>query len=606
MPLGHLLYLRDMRDIAKIIKYSWKLWRYYVTIAILVIVVALLGLASPFLVKMIVDGLVANSAGGSYDISYFLIIVAIILLSDVTATFISNVNGYLGDMMSVKLNTLLSQRYYDHLMQLPIEYYDNEITGKITARLDRTIGTISTLMQTMANNFAQFFLTTLITLIFISYYSWPVALLLIIIFPTYIYITQLSSKHWQAAQEGINQDLDVANGRFIESVSQIRVVKSFVTDAMESAFYRGKRRKIEDQTKGQSVTWHKYDVARRLVLNVVFALIYGYITWQAYTKAITLGEFTLLLQLVTQAQMPLFGSSFIVDALQRAKAGSKDYFGVMGLAPSISDESGAKPLKVRNGEVSYQAINFGYQGGKQVLRDVSFDIKPGQKVALVGESGEGKSTIANLMLRFYELDGGKVLIDGKDVTQVTQASLRKNIGVVFQEPALFSGTVGENIAYGSGKVSQAKLEAAAKAANALDFIKKLDKGFDTQIGERGVKLSGGQKQRIAIARAILKDAPILILDEATSSLDSKAEREVQTALERLMHGRTTMIIAHRLSTIANVDVVIGIQGGKIIEMGSPAELAKGDGIYAELLKLQSGTPSKQTKAKLKQFEIVSG
>ncbi len=593
-----------MRDIIKIIRYSWKLWRYYLSIAFLVIVVALLGLASPFLVKMIVDGLVANSSGGNYQVGYFIVIVALILLSDVAGTIISNINGHLGDMMSVKLNTLLSQRYYDHLMSLPIEYYDNEITGKITARLERTIGTISTLMQTMANNFAQFFLTTLITLVFISIYSWPVALLLIVIFPTYIYITQLSSRRWQHAQEGINQDLDVANGRFVESVGQIRVVKSFVTEAMESAFFRGKRRSIEDQTKGQSIVWHKYDVARRLVLNVVFALIYCFITWQAFKGEITLGEFTLLLQLVTQAQMPLFGSSFIVDALQRAKAGSKDYFGVMALEPSISDQADAKPLKVSRGKVSYQAISFGYSQGKQVLNDISFDIEPGQKIALVGESGEGKSTIANIMLRFYELDGGRILIDDKDISQVTQTSLRKNIGVVFQEPALFSGTIAENITYGSGKVSRQKLEAAAKAANALGFIKKLEHGFDTQIGERGVKLSGGQKQRIAIARAILKDAPILILDEATSSLDSKAEREVQTALERLMQGRTTMIIAHRLSTIANVDAVVGIRGGKIVEMGSPAQLAKGNGIYAELLRLQSGAATKATKAKLKQFEIV--
>lgn len=594
-----------MRDIIKIIRYSLKLWRYYLSIALLVIVVALLGLASPFLVKMIVDGLVANSSGGNYEIGYFLVIVALILLSDVAGTFISNVNGHLGDMMSVKLNTLLSQRYYDHLMSLPIEYYDNEITGKITARLDRTIGTISTLMQTMANNFAQFFLTTLITLVFISIYSWPVALLLIIIFPTYIYITQLSSRRWQQAQEGLNQDLDIANGRFVESVGQIRVVKSFVTEAMESAFFRNKRRKIEDQTKGQSVVWHRYDVARRLVLNIVFALIYCYITWQAFKGEITLGEFTLLLQLVTQAQMPLFGSSFIVDALQRAKAGSKDYFNVMALAPSISDTAGSKPLKVRVGKVSYQAISFGYSQGKQVLNNVSFDIAPGQKVALVGESGEGKSTIANLMLRFYALDGGMISIDDQDISKVSQTSLRKNIGVVFQEPALFSGTVAENITYGSGKVSRQRLEAAAKAANALSFIKKLEHGFDTQIGERGVKLSGGQKQRIAIARAILKDAPILILDEATSSLDSKAEREVQAALERLMKGRTTMIIAHRLSTIANVDIVIGIRGGKIIEMGPPADLARGNGIYAELLSLQSAAATKATKAKLKQFEIVT-
>ncbi len=593
-----------MKEILRIIRYSWKLWRYYLGIALLVIIVSLLALATPFLVKAIVDALVANTGGATYGAAYFAAIIGLIFVTNLATTLLSNVNGYLGDMMSVKLNTLLSQRYYDHLLSLPIEYYDNEMAGKITARLERSIGTVSTLMQTLANNFAQFFLTTFITLVLISYYSWPVALLLIVIFPTYIYITQLSSRDWQKRQEGINLDLDSANGRFVESIGQIRVVKSFATEAIESAFFRGKRKSIEQQTQGQSVRWHNYDVARRIVLNIVFALIYGFITWQAFRKSITLGEFTLLLQLVNQAQMPLFGSSFIVDAIQRAKAGSKDYFAVMQTEPSIGDEKGAKSLKLRQAAISYNDVFFGYKGGKQVLKNVSFEVLPGQKVALVGESGEGKSTIANLMLRFYELDGGSIAIDGKNIAKVTQVSLRKNIAVVFQEPALFSGTVAENIAYGSGKVSQQQLEKAAKAANALGFINKLEKGFDTQIGERGVRLSGGQKQRIAIARAILKDAPILILDEATSSLDSKAEREVQSALERLMKGRTTLIIAHRLSTIANVDVVIGLKGGEIAEIGSPAELAKGNGIYAELLSLQSDTPSKQTKAKLKQFEII--
>jgi len=593
-----------MKEILRIIRYSWKLWRYYLGIALLVIIVSLLALATPFLVKAIVDALVANAGGAGYSAAYFAAIIGLIFVTNLATTLLSNINGYLGDMMSVKLNTLLSQRYYDHLLSLPIEYYDNEMAGKITARLERSIGTVSTLMQTLANNFAQFFLTTFITLVLISYYSWPVALLLIVIFPTYIYITQLSSRDWQMRQEGINLDLDSANGRFVESIGQIRVVKSFATEAIESAFFRGKRKSIEQQTHGQSVRWHNYDVARRIVLNIVFALIYGFITWQAFRKSITLGEFTLLLQLVNQAQMPLFGSSFIVDAIQRAKAGSKDYFAVMQTEPSIGDEKDAKPLKLRQAAISYNDVSFGYKGGKQVLKNVSFEVLPGQKVALVGESGEGKSTIANLMLRFYELDGGSIAIDGKNIAKVTQVSLRKNIAVVFQEPALFSGTVAENIAYGSGKVSQQQLEKAAKAANALGFINKLEKGFDTQIGERGVRLSGGQKQRIAIARAILKDAPILILDEATSSLDSKAEREVQSALERLMKGRTTLIIAHRLSTIANVDVVIGLKGGEIAEIGSPAKLAKANGIYAELLSLQSGTPSKQTKAKLKQFEIV--
>jgi ATP-binding cassette subfamily B protein len=276
----------------------------------------------------------------------------------------------------------------------------------------------------------------------------------------------------------------------------------------------------------------------------------------------------------------------------------------MNTGADIKDQEGAKKIKVKDGKVEYNSVDFYYNKGSNVLKDISFIIEPGQKLALVGESGEGKSTIANLLLRFYEAQSGTILIDGQDINSVTQNSLRSAIGVVFQEPLLFSGTVRENIAYSNPNIKESEIVSAAKSANAYDFIKKLPKGLDTEIGERGVKLSGGQKQRIAIARAIIKNPKILILDEATSSLDSKAEAEVQQALERLMKDRTTLIIAHRLSTIANVDTVVGIKGGKVIEIGSPAELAKAKGIYAELLKLQGLAKTEEGKAKLKKYDMA--
>jgi len=275
---------------------------------------------------------------------------------------------------------------------------------------------------------------------------------------------------------------------------------------------------------------------------------------------------------------------------------------VIGQVPTIVDVPDAAELEVTSGRVDYRDVSFHYQGGQPVLNDVGFTIESGTKLALVGESGEGKTTIANLLLRLYEASEGQILIDGRDIRTVSQASLRRAVGVVFQEPALFSGTAKDNITYGQTDFTTEQVIAAAKAANAHEFIERLPEGYDTQIGERGVKLSGGQKQRIAIARALMKDPPILILDEATSSLDSRAEREVQDALERLMRGRTTMIIAHRLSTIQNVDVIVGIRQGAVAEIGSPAELAEGDGIYAELLRLQ--LPTTANKAKLKQYDIA--
>jgi len=593
-----------MREILRIVRYSLKLWPYYLAITFFVVVLAVLNLATPFLTKGLIDGLTTKYSGGSVDFSYFLMLLGLMFLANVAITLLSNINGFIGDNMSVKLNSLLSSRYFEHLMSLPVGYYDNELTGKITARLERSISTISTLMQTLGNNFVQFFLTTIVTLVVISLYSWPVALMLVVIFPTYIWITHLSSKSWQKTQEGINADLDKANGRFIESIAQVRVVKSFVTELREVNFFKSKRTSIERQTKHQSNHWHKYDVIRRIILNVVFFGIYLVIIWQAYIGMYGLGTVVLLITLVLQAEFPLFGSSFIIDALQRASSGSKDYFDVMNKKADIVDSVDAKKLRVKDGKVEYQDVNFSYdKKDNRVLSDISFTIEPGKKLALVGESGEGKTTLANLLLRFYDLNSGQVLVDGQSIAGVTQNSLRESIGVVFQEPLLFSGTVRDNIAYSNSKLKDSEIIAGAKAANAYGFIKKLPDGLDTEIGERGVKLSGGQKQRIAIARAIVKNPKILILDEATSSLDSKAEHEVQLALEHLMKDRTTLIIAHRLSTISGVDTIVGLKNGQVVEVGSPDELAKTDGIYAELLKLQTLGQTEEGRAKLKKYDM---
>ncbi len=448
-----------------------------------------------------------------------------------------------------------------------------------------------------------FFLTTAFTLVILAYYSPLVAVLLAALFPIYIWLTTMSSQAWQKKQEGINTDIDYANGRFVEAIGQIRVVKSFVQETIEAGIFAKRRTSIEQQTRKQSLEWHYYDVARRLSLNVVFGVIYAYIIWQTFIGHFSLGTMTLMLQLATQAQFPLFASSFIVDQVQRAQSGSKDFFEVMDTKPTIQDHPNAKTLKVSRGHIVYRDVTFAYGGGQTVLSDISFDVKPGSKVALVGESGQGKTTIANLLLRFYDASDGEILIDGTSIKDVSQASLRTNIGVVFQEPALFSGTITENIAYGSPKATKFEVESAARAANAHGFIEKLTHGYNSEIGERGVKLSGGQKQRIAIARAILKNPPILILDEATSSLDSKAEREVQDALEILMKDRTTLIIAHRLSTIAGVDMIVGLKDGRIAECGSPAALAKGEGIYAELLQLQQA-PTKARQAQLKKYDLA--
>ena len=314
------------------------------------------------------------------------------------------------------------------------------------------------------------------------------------------------------------------------------------------------------------------------------------------------GVVVALILYAMQIRIPIFTISFLVDNTQKAIADSKDYFEVMDEQPEISDIEGASKLKVTKGAVKFEHVTFGYDKN-EVLKDISLSIDPDTKVALVGESGEGKTTLTSLLIRLYEPQKGTITIDGQNINTVTQKSLRDTIGVVFQDPALFSGTIYENIAYANPKASESDVEAAAKAANAHTFISKFEKGYKTEIGERGLKLSGGQKQRIAIARALLKNAPILILDEATSSLDGRSESEVQEALNRLMKGRTTIIIAHRLTTIAHVDKIITIKNGRVDEVGTPAELAKTKGIYAQLLAINQNT-DESAKKQLRAFEIA--
>lgn len=541
--------------------------------------------------------------GATGNVRYVVLLATGIFLLDLASTLLSNIGGYFGDRMSIKLQRLLSFRYYEHLLNLPQKYFDTELSGTIINRLNRSITQVSGFMQMWSNNFLQFIFSTVFALVIIAYYSVPIALLLFSLYPIYILMTVKTSGKWMKYQAKINKNLDIATGRFAESIGQIKVVKSFIQEKHELNFFKRHYDKTVGIGKSQSILWHKRDVQRRGILNVIFYIVYLLIFVQAVNGQFSPGQAVALILYAMQIRIPIFTISFLVENTQKAIADSKDYFEIMNLRPEIADAKSAKPIKVKQGKISFDNVEFSY-GDQQVLKNIILDIEPDSKVALVGESGEGKTTITNLLMRLYEPQNGQILIDGQNINEVTQKSLRENIGVVFQDPALFSGTISENIAYARPNAKQADVVAAAKAANAHEFIAKFDKGYDSEIGERGLKLSGGQKQRIAIARALLKDAPILILDEATSSLDSKSEAMVQEALKRLMKGRTTLIIAHRLSTIQHVDKIITLTGGKVDEVGSPEQLAKTGGIYAQLLAMQRGDKEK-SKKQLKKYEISS-
>lgn len=592
-----------MKYLLNIFIYVKSLWPYYTGIILLGFVMTALNLVSPFIMKEVTDTIVEATNTGSTDITPVIWLAILFLAADVAGTFVQNWSGYLGDLMSTKLQQILSNRYYEHLLSLPQKYYDNELTGKIINRLNRTIAEVTRFINMFANNFFSMYLTLIVSIVILLIYSWQLALLMTVLYPIFMWLTTKTSSKWQAWQRDKNLQTDIAHGRFAEVISQVRVVKSFTKEDHEYNFFTRRNRRIVNITKKQSAYWHKMDIGRRLVLNFIFFGAMAYVFVYTIQGAFTLGDLVLLTTLLNQMRFPIFNMSFIVDNLQKAIAGSRDYFEVMSIKPAVQDKPDAKDIEVTQGAVEYKNVSFGY-GKKKILHDISFQIKPGEKVAFVGESGEGKTTLTNLLPRLYDIKDGDILIDGQSVKDFTQHSLRKNIGVVFQEPALFSGTIRENIAYSHPKASEEDVIKAAKTANAYEFIEKLEKGLDTEIGERGLKLSGGQKQRIAIARAVLKDAPILILDEATSSLDSRSEKQVQEALDRLMAKRTTLIIAHRLSTIAEVDKIVTIKNGRIDEIGSPRELAKSGGIYNQLLDLQLDS-NKHAKKKLAKFEITT-
>lgn len=594
-----------MKELARVFGYTKHLRHLLVFVTIVSVIAALLNFAIPFVIKDATDVIVGIVSGhSSVNPTSVIWFAMILLVIGVLNTIVDDVGGYYGDILAVRMREQLSNSYYKHLLTLPQRYFDDEITGKIINRLNRAISDITNFVNFLANNLLQMLVSTVIALVAMIYYSWPLAILIVLLIPTFLIVTAKTSVKWQAYEKEKNTHFDIASGRFGEVIGQVRLVKSFNTQSRERALFASRFTQMIGITRKQSFFWHKMNSIRGLVMGVVFAGIYGILFYQTATKRLTIGEMVLLSTLANQVSFPLQRMSFFIDMYQRAVANSKDYAEAMSEQPEVVSEKGKVTLDASHATVAFKDVDFAYGDNKRVLHDISFTIKAGKKVALVGESGGGKSTIANLLMRLYSPNNGHIYINDTDTQDATQLSLRESVATVFQDASLFSGTIRENISYAKPDATDTEIIAAAKAANAYDFVSDLKDGFDTEIGERGIKLSGGQKQRIAIARALLKDAPILILDEATSSLDSRSEVVVQEALDNLMKDRTVLIIAHRLSTIAGVDTIVTLKNGRVDETGTPAELSKTDGIYAQLLELQLASTEKARET-LKSYDMAA-
>ncbi|PLA11872.1 ABC transporter ATP-binding protein [Corynebacterium riegelii] len=605
-----------MQPIIRVLRSASTLWPFYLAVVVVSSAVAGLSLLSPFLIREATDTIVD---GGAIRTVVWLAVG--LFAAEAGATLLRNVSGYIGDVMVARIRQVLSTRYFAKLLALPQSYFDGQVTGTIIARLDRSIANVTQFIQSFTNNFLPMLIQVVAILGITAYYYWPLTVLLALLFPLYTWLTALTSKRWQVFEQEKNANIDEGNGRFAEVVGQVKVTKSYGAEVRELEKFGRHYTNTVEITRPQSRWWHSLDTARGVAMNLIFLGIYLIVFTRTLGGHFTIGEMVMLIQMVTMARQPVTMMSWIVDSAQRAIAGSRDYFKVMDepveptanrqliAATEASDMpevtlTQQTPLPVREPVVAFDQVTFAYTPGEPVLYDVTFSAKKGEKIALVGESGGGKSTIVNLLLGLYPVTQGRLEVCGEELGELDVEKLRATTGVVFQEAALFSGSVFENFAYGKPDATLEEVVAVAKRANAHDFIMKFTDGYDTVIGERGLRLSGGQRQRVAVARAMLKDAPILILDEATSALDTKAERAVQAGLDELMEGRTTIMIAHRLSTIAGVDTIITLRDGRIDEIGSPAELAVSGGIYSELLKLTASS-SAEDRRRLRAFGFAS-
>ncbi len=587
-----------MKNIIQIIKISKPLHKLVIFISFLILLSSVLDLVVPFASKFIVDEISNQLTNQTGDLSRLYFFIGLGFVLSLLSIIITALSNRLGDHFAGEIRKFLTEKFYNKVLTLPQSYFDSEISGKIVNQLSRGIVSIQDFINTGTNFILPAILQSVLTVVILLHYNVLLGIFIAILFPVYIFISRYSTKKWGIKEEQKNKIEDVTRGRLQEVISNIRLVKGYTNEKEEYELVSNNLSEINRIYDKQSREFHIFDFLRNLSLNIILLGINIVVFYQTFQGQLSLGDLVLILQLVAQARRPLFGMSFILEQIQKAESGSKEFLEVLNLESNEKYEEDGIVKHIRNPKIEFKNVSFSYDHSEEVLQNISFSLNKNEIVALVGPSGAGKSTVINLILKLYEPTKGKILLNSKDYKNLNHRFIRSNIALVFQENELFSSTIRENVSYGM-KAGDDQVIEALKLANAYEFVEKLPEGIHSAIGERGIKLSGGQKQRIQIARAILKDAPILILDEATSNLDAKSENEVQDALENLMKDRLTIIIAHRFSTLQNANKVVVLNNHKIEDIGTPQELAKREGIYSELLNYQI----EGNKKLLKKFEL---
>ncbi|CAN5404564.1 ABC transporter ATP-binding protein/permease [soil metagenome] len=499
-----------------------------------------------------------------------------------------NVRNVVFERVGQEATRRLAEHVFGHLHRLSLRFHLDRKTGAVTKVVERGTKSIDTMLYFLLFNIAPTVLElAAVCVIFFFKFGIGMVVATVVVVAAYIWFTRMVTE-WRNQLRRDMVDLDTgAVAHAVDSLLNFETVKYFGAEAREAERYGSSMRRYADAAVKSENSLAALNVGQSLITNLMMAGAMGYTVWGWSQGRFTTGDVVLVNTLLAQLFRPLDLLGMVYRTIRQGLIDMEAMFKLVDTPQEVTDPVGALPLQVANGAVRFEDVVFGYDPGRTILKGVSFDIPAGHTLAVVGPSGAGKSTIARLMFRFYDVNGGRILIDGQDIAAVTQDSVRAAIGIVPQDMVLFNDTVGYNIGYGRAGSTQAEIEEAAKGASIHDFIMSMPKGYETRVGERGLKLSGGEKQRVAIARTLLKNPPVLVLDEATSALDSRTEAAIQEVLGEIARRRTTIVIAHRLSTVVEADEILVLDQGQVIERGTHAQLLAAGGLYATMWNRQA-------------------
>ncbi len=585
-----------MKYLPRVLQYMKPYWRLAWVSGLLIVFGAAFSLLTPWPLAILFDYVLTQKPFPPF-LAFFLEPVAdnrgLLLVLVVAAGLLIAVLQNAATVLHTYVNTKIDQSMVldfrsdmmQHAQRLSLAFHDQRRTGKIIFAINNMGSEIARLL-TVIPPLAESFLTLIGMFWIVALLDWQIALLAMGVVPFLYYSVSNYMKRVHPQLQEVRGMEAESLSLVHEAISMQRVVVAFGREDYEHRRFKEHGINTVEKRVKLTVRQTMFSLGVNTITAAGTAAVLGFGGWHVMRGDLTIGQLTVIIGYIAAVYKPLETISTTIASLQEISVALDASFGLLDTPVEIKDTPGAKPLRQCEGYVRFENVSFAYQERHRTLEDISFEVRPGQVVGIVGQTGAGKTTLVALLPRFYEPHRGSIVVDGEDIRNMTLKSLRDQFSIVLQEPLLFSGTIAENIRYGRLEANHDEIIAAAEAANAHDFIMRLPHKYETRLGERGAKLSGGERQRIAVARAFLRNSPILILDEPTSSIDTKTEAVILDALERLMEGRTTIMIAHRLSTVRNADLLLVLHDGRIVEQGSHEELLERGGVYSQLYHLQ--------------------